>query len=89
MLGFRREKKLVKKTLKKIEEKKRDESLLSNPPGQTYKRQIVHTEMPWPLQIVLMGRKDVLFLILLIIGIICSVGGYVIYQIIMKILERI
>jgi len=72
----RRDKKEARYTLKKIQKEKQKQSLLSAPPDRTYKRQIVHTEMPWPLQVILMGKKDVLILILIILIILIIVGVY-------------
>jgi hypothetical protein len=85
----RRDKKEARSTLKKIQNEKQKQSLLANPPERTYKRQIVHTEMPWPLQVILMGKKDVLIFILIILIIVAVLGIYGAYLLVQYILEII
>ena len=63
----RKEKKLAKKTLNTMQETKFKEQLRLQAPTTSYKRKISYTTMPWPLELVQMGRKDVLFLIMLVI----------------------
>jgi len=45
--------------------KKRDK-MMAQDPTLSYKRKIVHTNMPWPLELINMGRSDIVFLIILL-----------------------
>jgi len=85
----RRDKKEAKKALKRIEKQKQKQSLLERPYNESYNRKIIHTEMPWPLQLISMGKKDVLIFIILVLGIITIAGIYLLYRLILFILELI
>lgn len=45
--------------------KKRDK-MMGQDPTVSYKRKIVHTNMPWPLELINMGRSDIVLLIIMI-----------------------
>mgnify|MGYP006279801313 CR=1 FL=1 len=85
----RKDKKLAKKAMKRIEKQKQKQSLLERPPNQNYKRQIIHTDMPWPLQVVLMGKKEVLIFIILVLAIITIAAAYGIYHLALFIMEML
>ena len=63
----RREKKLAHRTLDTIDKSKEREQLLSQNPLTSYKRKVIYTHMPWPLELIQMGRSDVLILIIVAI----------------------
>jgi hypothetical protein len=72
----RREKKLAQESMKVRERMKQQEGVMAQDPHTSYKRKTVYTRMPWPLELILMGRSDVLLLIALAIilvtaGLIC------------------
>jgi hypothetical protein len=72
----RRERKLANETLRTRERMKQHEGTMTQDPHTSYKRKTVYTHMPWPLELVLMGRSDVLLLIIIAIvlvtaGLIC------------------
>ena len=69
----KREKKLAKQTLNTMQEVRHKEQLRLQDPNASYKRKISYTTMPWPLELISMGRKDVLGLIILVILLLASV----------------
>ena len=69
----RRENKLAQKAMRSKERIKQHEGTMAQDPHTSYKRKTVYTRMPWPLELVLMGRSDVLLVI--IIAIVLVVAG--------------
>jgi len=85
----KKEKKLAKKTLRTIEDSKKRELLMSQDPKLTYKREIIHSDMPWPLKLISMGRKDILMLIIVAIIILIVIAGFGLYYVITWIIEAL
>ena len=83
----RKEKKLAKQAIKHYDEGKKREQLLSQNPQQTYRRKIIYTKMSWPLQVWLMGRKDIVIFIILLIVLGIVAGTYIIYRLILWLIE--
>lgn len=75
-MAIGKKKKASKKMLKRIGNEKMKNALLEREPERSYNRKIVHTEMPWPLEVIAMGRKDIIFFILLMFGIIAAAAIY-------------
>ena len=63
----RREKKLAQESMRTRERMKQQEGVMAQDPHTSYKRKTVYTHMPWPLELILMGRSDVLLVIVIAI----------------------
>jgi hypothetical protein len=75
----RREKKLAQESMRTRERMKQQEGVMSQDPHTSYRRKTVYTHMPWPLELVLMGRSDVLLLILFAIVLIIAGIAFVLF----------
>jgi hypothetical protein len=71
----RRERKLANKTMDRLDDVRHRSKLEDMDPTKSYKRKIVHTNIPWPLELINMGRSDII--ILIIIAIILIIGSIV------------
>jgi len=72
----RREKKMTKEALDRLEHSRKRDKMLQQDPTKSYKRKIVHTDMPWPLELIQMGRIDIVIMLMIIIAVIIIAFGY-------------
>lgn len=63
----RKERKLAKKTMRQLDTARHRSKLEEQNPQVSYKRKIIHTKMPWPLEVIQMGRGDIILLLIIII----------------------
>jgi hypothetical protein len=78
----RKERKLTKSALKNMDSSKKKSQLMSQDPVKSYKRKIVHTEIPWPLELIQIGRTDILVAIILLVVVLTAAIAYGLYLLI-------
>lgn len=66
----RREKKLTREAMSNLDNARKRDQMMAQDPTKSYKRKIIHTKMPWPLELINMGRTDIVLLIIILIAII-------------------
>ena len=69
------------KIIRKISKQRKKEFLPEQAPSQPYVRQFRKTRMSWPIALIYMGRKDILVLVLVVLGFFTAGALFMLYHV--------